>query len=218
MKHANIPSLGTDIKIENIFCIGRNYVAHINELGNRQEHQPIVFLKPTSSLLHEGMPIHLPAHSNDVHYETELVLLIGKDGKNVSEEDAWGHIAGYGIGLDLTARDLQSAAKTKGLPWTLAKGFDGAACISTFIPYLPNPQRISFEMRLNSELRQQGNTSLMLFDIPYLISYLSTHFSLTRGDLIFTGTPEGVGQLKPGDTLELDLAGQLSAQFCVESP
>jgi 2-keto-4-pentenoate hydratase/2-oxohepta-3-ene-1,7-dioic acid hydratase in catechol pathway len=216
MKTISLISTNQNIPICNIFCIGRNYVAHIAELGNQQEQQPVVFLKPTSALLHEGSLIHLPSNSNDVHYETELVLLIGRDGKNISEADAFSYIEGYGIGLDLTARDIQSKAKNKGLPWALAKGFDGAACISKFITELPTPpNHTKFEMRLNSQLRQTGDTSLMLFSIPYLISFLSTHFTLSRGDLIFTGTPEGVGPLQPGDRLELDLAGKLFAQFDV---
>lgn len=203
--------------VGNIFCIGRNYAAHIAELGNRPEEDPIVFLKPTSALLHEPSPIVLPTFSNDVHYETELVLLIGKGGKNIEELDAWGHIEAYGLGLDLTARDIQSKCKAGGLPWTPAKGFDGAACVSEFIAAseVKSPELFEFSMHKNGELKQHGDVRKMLFPIPFIIHYLSTVFTLQAGDLIFTGTPEGVGPLNSGDELVLTSGDHLRATFKV---
>lgn len=205
--------------INNIFCIGRNYAAHIAELNHRPDERPLVFLKPTSALHGEGTPITLPAFSANVHYETELLVLIGMGGKNIKPENALSHVAGYGIGLDLTARDLQEEAQAKGLPWALAKGFDGSACVSHFIAAadLPDVMTCSFTMKLNGELRQHGEVTQMLFNLPTLIAYLSQVFTLNKGDLIFTGTPQGVGPLHRGDVLELDLANQLSARFSVAS-
>ncbi len=219
MKSVLMQGSNESIPVGNIFCIGRNYAAHVAELGNALEETPLVFLKPTSSLSFENSRITLPAFSNEVHYETELVVLIGKDGKNIRREDAFDYVFGYGIGLDLTARDVQTAAKAKGNPWAIAKGFDHAACLSSFIyaKDLPNPSQCHFSMKQNNLLKQSGDTALMLFDIPHLISYLSEIFTLSAGDLIFTGTPEGVGKLNPGDILDLELAGQVSARFTINS-
>lgn len=213
---------GKAIPVNNIFCIGRNYAAHITELGNRQEIQPLVFIKPNSSLTQEEMPIKLPVDNNlisygTIHYETELVLLINKSGKCIPLEQALSYIGGYGIGLDLTARDLQTIAKKNGWPWTLSKGFDYSACVSKFLTSveLGDPSDVFFEMRLNGIIKQKGNTALMLFNIPYLVHYLSHAFTLTPGDLIFTGTPEGVGSLNSGDVITLNLADKLQANFFV---
>lgn len=213
---------GKAIPVNNIFCIGRNYAAHIAELGNRQETKPLVFLKPNSALTQEETPIKLPDDNHlisygAIHYETELVLLINKGGKRISPEQAFSYIGGYGIGLDLTARDLQEAAKKSGWPWTISKGFDNSACVSKFLTgsELGNPLDAFFTMSLNGVIKQEGNTALMLFNIPYLINYLSTIFTLTPGDLIFTGTPEGVGCLASGDVMVLNLADKLHANFFV---
>lgn len=213
---------GRAIPVNNIFCIGRNYAAHITELGNRQEAQPLVFIKPNSSLTQEEIPIKLPADNSlvsygTIHYETELVLLINKHGKCVPLDQCLSYIGGYGIGLDLTARDLQTTAKQNGWPWALSKGFDHAACVSKFLTgaELGDPLDIFFEMRLNGVIKQKGNTALMLFNIPYLVHYLSHAFTLTPGDLIFTGTPEGVGSLNSGDAITLNLADKLHANFFV---
>lgn len=205
------------VQVRNIFCIGRNYAAHIAELGNRPEEDPVVFLKPTSALHVQGTPIVLPAHSSDVHYETELVLLIGKAGKNIPEVNALDHIAGYGLGLDLTARDLQTKAKQAGLPWAVAKGFDCAATVTTFVPSnaIEKPFDIHFQMHLNGHLKQQGDIGKMLFSIPQIVHYLSTVFTLQEGDLIFTGTPEGVGSLNRGDRIRLVLTDYLDTEFDV---
>ncbi len=219
MKSVLMEGFDKPIPVGNIFCIGRNYAAHAAELGNAVEETPLVFLKPTSALSLEDTPILLPSFSNEVHYETELVVLIGKDGKNICRENALDYVLGYGIGLDLTARDIQTQAKSKGHPWTLAKGFDQAACVSRFIDAkaLPNPNQCRFTMKQNNQIKQEGNTALMLFDIPHLIAYLSKMFTLSAGDLIFTGTPEGVERVNPGDILNLKLADQISARFVVQA-
>lgn len=208
----------TPVAIANIFCVGRNYAAHAAEMNSPTLDLPMIFLKPSSAVATEKKPIQLPTFSQDVHYETELVILIGKGGVAITQENAWDYIAGYGIGLDLTARDIQAEAKKKGHPWTLAKGFIGAACVSQFVAAneLKNPSDCHFTLLHNGELKQSGETRLMLFSIPYLISYISSVFGLTEGDLIFTGTPEGVGKLNSGDKLQLNLADSLTAEFTVK--
>ncbi|MGQ5523809.1 fumarylacetoacetate hydrolase family protein [Chitinimonas sp. PSY-7] len=206
-----------ELPVANIFCIGRNYAAHAAELGNKVEPEPVVFLKPTSALLHEEQKVVLPAHSRDVHYEGELVLVVGTAGKNIHREAALSHIAGYGLGLDLTARDLQSSAKEKGLPWAVAKGFDGAACVSRFLSaeMIPQPLAASFWLDLNGVRRQDGDCMLMIYDLPCIIEYLSSRFALQVGDLIYTGTPAGVGALQSGDVVKMGLLDKLQAQFTV---
>lgn len=208
---------GRSQPVANIFCIGRNYAAHAAELGNAVEPEPVVFLKPTSALRGEGAPLALPDFSQDVHHEVELVALIGRGGKHIDRASALSHIAGYAVGLDLTARDLQAEAKRKGLPWTLAKGFDGSACVSRFVPAaaIPYPGEATFSLDVNGERRQGGDCSLMLHDLPALIAYLSNRFTLQAGDLVFTGTPAGVAALQPGDALALKLGGLVDAAFTV---
>ncbi|MGL6070753.1 fumarylacetoacetate hydrolase family protein [Craterilacuibacter sp.] len=208
---------GVPLRVGNIFCIGRNYAAHAAELGNALEAEPLVFLKPTSALLGEGEPITLPAYSQDVHHEVELVVMIGKGGADIAEADALDHVAGYGIGLDLTARDVQAEAKRKGLPWVKAKGFRGAACMSAVVDasQVPNPQALHFSLTVNGEVRQQGDSAMMLFPVATIISTLSRLYGLSEGDLIYTGTPEGVSALKSADTLVLSLDGLVTASWRV---
>jgi 2-keto-4-pentenoate hydratase/2-oxohepta-3-ene-1,7-dioic acid hydratase in catechol pathway len=208
---------GQGIRVANVFCIGRNYAAHAAELGNAVEAEPLVFLKPTSALVAEGESLCLPAYSCDVHHECELVLLIGKGGHNIAESEALQHVAGYAIGLDMTARDVQNVAKQKGQPWTKAKGFRSAATVSAFVPAerVADPGHLTFSLQVNGEMRQQGDTSRMLFPVPAIIHYMSTIYGLTEGDLIYTGTPEGVAPVKPGDRLRLDLQDLVSAEWSV---
>lgn len=208
---------GRSVTVGTIYCIGRNYVRHIEELGNVANETPVVFLKPVSSLLADGGVIELPHHSTSVHHEVELVVLIGTGGRNIPRAQALSHVAGWGIGLDLTARDVQDELKKKGLPWTIAKGFDTSACISTFVDRGEADDAASFSFRLdvNGERRQTGDTRLMLFPVAVLIEYLSSLFTLEPGDLIYTGTPEGVAAIAPGDRLELELEGMTRAQFTV---
>ncbi|MCQ8895278.1 fumarylacetoacetate hydrolase family protein [Limnobacter humi] len=212
MPHVNLLSNPPQsIAVQNIFCIGRNYAAHIAELGNKPADDPVVFLKPTSAL-NTTNTLRLPSHSSDVHYETELVLLMGRGGKNIPQADALQHIAGFGIGLDLTARDIQGKAKSAGLPWAVAKGFDDSATVSEFIPAtsVGDWSQLTFRMALNGQTRQQGDVRQMLYSLPVIIAHLSQVFTLQAGDLVFTGTPEGVGALSAGDQIDVQLATLLS--------
>ncbi len=186
-----------------IFGIGRNYVAHIEELNNERPDEPIIFTKPETALLTRNRPFYYPSFSKDIHFEVEVLLKICKVGKNIDEKFAHTYYDEIGIGIDLTARDLQSKAKEKGLPWTIAKGFNDSAPLSTFVPKKDfDLGNLNFSLLQNGEIKQQGNTSLMLFSFDYIISYLSKFFLLKKGDIIFTGTPKGVGSIAIGDSLE----------------
>lgn len=187
-----------------IFAIGRNYTEHIAELKNERPDEPVIFTKPDTALLKNNAPFYYPDFSNDIHYEVELVLKISKEGKNIQEKFAHKYYNQIGLGVDFTARDLQEKAKQKGLPWAIAKGFNGSAPISDFRPVdaFSDLKNINFGLSVNGESRQQGNTSLMLFDFDYIIAYLSKFFTLKKGDLVFTGTPKGVGSVSIGDQLE----------------
>jgi 2-keto-4-pentenoate hydratase/2-oxohepta-3-ene-1,7-dioic acid hydratase in catechol pathway len=194
-----------------VFCIGRNYRAHAEELNNAIPDSPVVFIKPTTSLVPNNSVITIPAHGKELHYEAELVVLIGQEGRPKTPGDTRRFIEGFSLGLDLTLRDVQSDLKKKGLPWEKAKGFDGSAPLGTFVSYKPqiDLDNISFTCDVNGEERQRGNTGNMLFDIPALLLELSRIWVLKPGDLIFTGTPEGVGPLYPGDSITVtsELAG-----------
>lgn len=186
-----------------IFAIGRNYTEHITELKNERPEEPVIFSKPDTALLKNNQPFYYPDFSKDVHHEVELVLKISREGKNIQEKFAHKYFNEIGLGIDFTARDLQSKAKEKGLPWDIAKGFNGSAPISEFkkVGDFTDLNNINFKLEVNGEERQNGNTSLMLFSFHYIISYLSKFFTLKKGDLIFTGTPKGVGAVKIGDRL-----------------
>jgi len=201
-----IPSF-PHLQFGSLFCIGRNYAEHIKEMKSESTPDPVVFLKPRNSIILNGDALTLPSSSDNVHHEVELVLLVGKTAKDVSEKDALQHITGYGVGLDLTARDVQSNAKQNGLPWTLAKGFRGFAPLGNFISYRSdhNFSTLSLSVSVNNEIRQNGNTSDMIFSAAELISYLSKQFTLHPGDLIFTGTPEGVSKISVGDQIKASL-------------
>jgi len=186
-----------------IICVGRNYVEHIQELNNEQPDDPVIFLKPETAVPLKNEPFFYPSFSTDVHYEVEILVKINRVGKNIDEKFAHKYYDEIGIGIDFTARDVQSKLKAKGLPWELAKGFNGSAPISGFIPKtdFADLQDMNFRLDLNGETRQLGNTSLMLFRIDYLISFVSKYFLLQQGDILFTGTPKGVGPVKIGDRL-----------------
>ena len=187
-----------------IFAIGRNYAEHIKELNNERPEEPVIFTKPDTAILKNNAPFYYPDFSKDIHHEVEILLKIDKEGKNIEEKFAHKYYQEIGIGIDFTARDLQQKAKEKGLPWDIAKGFNGSAPISDFIPLssIADLQNLNFSLKVNGEIKQQGNTSLMLFNFNYIISYLSKFFTLKKGDIIFTGTPKGVGPVKIGDKLE----------------
>ncbi|GAB3766722.1 fumarylacetoacetate hydrolase family protein [Spirosoma pomorum] len=186
-----------------IICVGRNYVEHIQELNNEQPDDPVIFLKPETAIPLKNEPFFYPSFSNDIHYEVEVLVKINRVGKNIDEKFAHKYYDEIGIGVDFTARDVQSKLKAKGLPWELAKGFNGSAPISGFIPKtdFADLQNLNFRLDLNGETRQLGNTSLMLFKIDYLISFVSKYFLLQQGDILFTGTPKGVGPVQIGDRL-----------------
>lgn len=187
-----------------IFCIGRNYVAHAEELGNEVPTQPVIFMKPPTALVKGNAPVYYPDFTKDLHYEGELVVKISKNGKKIQSKFAKNYYDEVSIGFDLTARDIQSRQKEKGLPWEVAKGFDGAAPIGRFIPKseVLNPDgEMEFEIFKNGEQVQHGKTELMIFKIDEIIAYISNIFTLQKGDLIYTGTPKGVGSLTIGDNL-----------------
>ena len=198
--------------VANIYCVATNYLAHAVEMGAAVSDAPLFFMKPTTAMLPPGQSIALPAWSRNVHHEVEIVIAIGKDGVDVSREEALAYIAGYGIGLDVTARDVQSDLKKAGRPWTLSKGFRGSAVLSDFIPAsaISDPDNIDFSLEINGETRQQGNTRHLVFGMADIIVYVSQHFGLQAGDLIYTGTPEGVGPLQHGDQVTAKLANLIS--------
>jgi acylpyruvate hydrolase len=187
-----------------ILAIGRNYVAHIRELQNETPDEPVIFDKPETALLLNNAPFYYPDFSNDIHFEVEILLRIGANAKYIDRKFAHKYYDQIGIGIDFTARDLQQKAKQKGLPWTLAKGFNGSAPISPFVPKstFADLNNINFSLRVDGELRQQGNTGLMIYDFDYIVSYISKFIMLKEGDIIFTGTPSGVGPVKIGNRLE----------------
>ncbi len=202
-----------------IFAIGRNYVAHIEELNNERPDEPVIFTKPDTALVRNNAPFYYPATSKDVHHEVELVLRISKEGKNIEEKFAHKYYDAIGIGIDFTARDVQAKLKEKGLPWDLAKGFDGSAPISSkFIPVteFKDIKNINFKLEIDGQLKQQGNTSLLLFPFDYILAYLSKFFTLKTGDLIFTGTPKGVGPVTHGNKLSAYIEGEKLLEFEVK--
>jgi len=193
-----------------LICIGRNYAAHIDELKNERPEEPVVFIKPDSAILPKEQDFYIPEFSDDVHYEVEVLVKIKKVGKHIAKQFAHKYYDEIGLGIDFTARDLQSKLKAKGLPWEKAKGFDGAAVIGKWIPKdkFENIDEINFSLYKNGEKVQNGNTSLMLWKIDELIAHVSTYFMLKKGDILFTGTPAGVGKVSPNDYLSGMLEGE----------
>jgi 2-keto-4-pentenoate hydratase/2-oxohepta-3-ene-1,7-dioic acid hydratase in catechol pathway len=186
-----------------ILCIGRNYAAHAAELGNAVPDEPVVFCKPDSALLGRNLPFVIPSFTNDVHHEIELVLRIGKVGKHIEPRFAHNYIDAVTVGIDFTARDLQSELKSKGLPWEKAKGFDGSAVVGRFVSAENvDLSNLHFSLSKNGFSVQTGHSQNMLHSFAEIISHVSRYFTLKTGDLIFTGTPEGVGPVHPGDVLE----------------
>ncbi|MCD4697618.1 MAG: fumarylacetoacetate hydrolase family protein [Bacteroidales bacterium] len=186
-----------------IICIGRNYIEHAKELNNPLPEKPVFFMKPDTAIVIRNRPFFYPEFSKEIHYETELVLKINKNGRHIQEKFAHTYYNEIALGVDFTARDLQQKSKEKGLPWEIAKAFDDSAPISKFIPIseLANKEDISFRMELNGEVVQQGYSKNMIFTFDQLIAYVSKFITLKMGDLIFTGTPEGIGPVKINDRL-----------------
>ncbi|WP_430816463.1 fumarylacetoacetate hydrolase family protein [Carboxylicivirga sp. RSCT41] len=201
-----------------ILCIGRNYVKHIEELNNQVPSEPVIFAKPDSALLLKNKPFFIPDFAEEFHHEVELVVKINRIGKNIAPQFAHRYYEEIALGVDFTARDLQSELKSKGLPWEKAKAFDGSAVLSKFInkEKYPDIQNINFRMEKNDEVVQNGNTGHMIFPIDRIISHVSQFFTLKIGDLIYTGTPAGVGQVAINDRLKGYIEDELMFDFLVK--
>lgn len=198
-----------------IICIGRNYAEHAAELGNEVPDEPVIFMKPKSALLQSHTPFYYPEFTNELHYECELVLRVCKNGKYIQERHASNYYNGVTVGIDFTARDLQDEAKKKGLPWEKSKAFDNSAAVGKFIDITPamNKKNINFSLQKNKEVVQKGNSEKMIFSFDSIIANISNYFSLNIGDIIFTGTPAGVGECVVGDDLEAFLEDQSLLHF-----
>jgi 5-carboxymethyl-2-hydroxymuconate isomerase len=200
--------------IGKIVCLARNYADHARELGNETPAAPVLFMKPASSVIGDGDTVRIPAYSQECHYEVELAVLIGKQARNVTAESALEYVAGYGVSIDMTLRDVQNALKAKGLPWEIAKGFDTACPLSDFVPAaaVTDPHNLNLKLAVNGEVRQNGNSYDMINRIPQIIAHISAIFTLEAGDVILTGTPAGVGQVSAGDvmTAEIVSVGRLT--------
>jgi 2-keto-4-pentenoate hydratase/2-oxohepta-3-ene-1,7-dioic acid hydratase in catechol pathway len=201
-------------RVGKVVCLGRNYAEHIAELGNAVPERPVIFLKPATSIIGAGEQIVIPPYSRDCHHEVELALLIGKWGRNIPAEEAMHHIAGFGVAIDLTLRDVQNELKKKGLPWEIAKGFDTSCPLSDFVAadQVVDPHRLELKLWVNDELRQEGNTAQMIHRIPAIVHEISQVFTLEEGDVILTGTPSGVGPVVSGDRIR----AQIEQVGCLE--
>ncbi|GGY75457.1 fumarylacetoacetate hydrolase family protein [Marinobacter zhanjiangensis] len=207
-----------DWPLGKVVCVGRNYADHAAELNNPIPDQPLLFIKPATAAVALTSPLHLPTGRGSVHYETELAVLIGKPLHHAGESEAREAIAGIGLALDLTLRDLQSELKAKGHPWERAKAFDGACPLSAFIPLKPEDDvdKLFFSLSIDGQIRQQGHTGNMITPVLALIAHISETFSLLPGDVVLTGTPAGVGELQSGQRLELELEDRLHVETGVE--
>lgn len=216
----DVPGHSDPLRPGKLLCIGRNYAKHAAEMGREVPDEPMVFLKPATALVRSGEAVMLPPQSREVHHEVELVAVIGTDGKDISEGEALDHVAGYAAGLDMTARDLQRAAKERRHPWSVAKGFDTFAPLGPIVPAAEGPdvQATAIRLAVNGENRQDGNTRHMIFSVAQLVAYCSSIFTLEAGDLLYTGTPEGVGPVEAGDRLEAAVEGVPPLQVTVRRP
>jgi 2-keto-4-pentenoate hydratase/2-oxohepta-3-ene-1,7-dioic acid hydratase in catechol pathway len=201
-----------------IIAIGRNYAEHAKELNNPVPSVPVIFMKPDTALLKDNKPFYHPEFSQDVHHEIEIVLKVSKEGKHISEKFAANYFEEIALGIDFTARDIQTKHKEKGLPWELAKAFDGSAPVSNFVPkaQFTNMYNIGFNLDVNGQTRQQGNTKDLLFSFERIIAFVSQYITLKKGDLIFTGTPQGVAKVNIGDRLEGFLEDEKLLDFYVK--
>jgi fumarylpyruvate hydrolase len=204
-----IAGTGQRFPVHRIYCVGRNYADHAREMGSDPKVEPPVFFtKPADAIVASGAPVPYPPQTDNLHYEVELVVAIGRAGRNIAASQALAHVFGYAVGNDLTRRDLQTAAKKKGLPWDTGKAFDASAPIAPIRPAsLGHIERGRIWLSVNGETRQQSDVSEMIWSVPEIIAELSTLFDLRAGDLIYTGTPAGVGALKPGDRIECGIEG-----------
>lgn len=218
MKTIKIHNSTQEFQIGKIVCVGRNYVEHIQELGNEIPEKPVIFLKTVSSVIYSGDTIIYPTYSKDMHHETELVLLIGERIKNADLNIAERAIIGYGIGLDMTLRDVQSELKKKGHPWTIAKCFDTSTVLSEFITKFNHTLTLEefISLKVNSSLRQRDQLNKMIYKPAEVVQYISSLMTLEKGDLIFTGTPKGVSKVESGDKLEAELEGLIKLYCSVK--
>jgi 2-keto-4-pentenoate hydratase/2-oxohepta-3-ene-1,7-dioic acid hydratase in catechol pathway len=200
------------VRIGKIICLARTYAKHAQEMKSEVPQQPLLFLKPESAIIHTNESIIIPRHSQCLHHEIELGIVIGKNGKNISHEHAMDYVLGYVVALDITARDIQTQAKKKGWPWSIAKGFDTFAPISSVVlkEQVVNPHDLSLELRINGRVKQRSSTKFMVFSIPQIIEFISDIMTVKTGDLILTGTPEGVGEIKKGDVIKATLGSVCS--------
>ena len=207
MKTAKIPATNQQFPIGKIVCLARNYAEHARELGNETPTAPVLFMKPASSVIGDGETVRIPAYSQECHYEVELAVLIGTEAKNVPADRAMAHVAGYSVAIDMTLRDVQNPQKAKGLPWEIAKGFDTSCPLSDFVPAsaVSDPHALNLKLAVNGEARQNGISSDMINRIPQIIAHISAIFTLDPGDVILTGTPAGVGQVRAGDVMTAEI-------------
>ncbi|HEX9740771.1 MAG TPA: fumarylacetoacetate hydrolase family protein [Ignavibacteriaceae bacterium] len=209
MKRIKIQNTSKEYSVGKIVCVGRNYIEHAQELGNEVPEKPVIFLKPSSALIFSGNEIVYPEFSSEMHHEVELVLLIGRKIKNADPVEAEEAIAGYGVGLDMTLRDIQNELKKKGHPWTIAKCFDTSAVVSDFIHKENYGLTLDEEISLtvNREVKQKDKLNKMIFNPVQLVEYISSLMTLEEGDLVFTGTPKGVSKVNKGDKLNAEITG-----------
>ncbi len=207
MKTAKIPATNQQFLIGKIVCLARNYAEHAKELGNETPAAPVLFMKPASSVIGDGDAVRIPPYSQECHYEVELAVLIGKQARNVTADIALEYVVGYGVAIDMTLRDVQNQLKAKGLPWEIAKGFDTACPLSDFVPAsaVADPNALKLKLAINGEMRQNGTSSDMINRIPQIIAHISAIFTLEPGDVILTGTPAGVGQVRAGDVMTAEI-------------
>ena len=218
MKTVKIPAIGQEYAIGKIVCLGRNYAEHARELGNEVPAAPVIFMKPATAVIADGAAVRIPPWSQSCHHEVELALLIGSECRGVSPEQAMEHVAGYGVAIDMTLRDVQDQLKSKGLPWEIAKGFDTSCPLSDFVPVsaVADPHDLTLRLSVNGQQRQNGTTAAMIHRVPQIISHISSIFTLEPGDVILTGTPSGVGPVRAGDVMDADIAGVAGLRVFVE--
>jgi 2-keto-4-pentenoate hydratase/2-oxohepta-3-ene-1,7-dioic acid hydratase in catechol pathway len=219
MKTAKITCTGREFAIGKIVCLARNYAEHARELGNQVPTEPVLFMKPATAVISDRATMWIPRYSRECHYEVELALLIGKTARAVTPEHAMEYLAGYGVAIDMTLRDVQERLKAMGLPWEVAKGFDGACPLSDFVEAtkVTDPHGLTLRLSVNGEVRQNGTTADMILDVPQIIAHISNFFTLEPGDVILTGTPSGVGSVRPGESIEAEIATVGSLKIFVQS-
>jgi 5-carboxymethyl-2-hydroxymuconate isomerase len=209
MKTVRIPATSQEFPIGKIVCLARNYAEHAKELGNEAPAAPVLFMKPATAVICDGGTVLIPPYSHECHHEVELAVLIGTTAKGVADADAMAHVAGYGVAIDMTLRDVQNRLKEKGLPWEIAKGFDTSCPLSDFVPAatVNDPHNLALRLSVNGEPRQNGTSRDMIHRIPRIISYISSIFTLEPGDVLLTGTPAGVGAVTAGDRMDAEIPG-----------